>query len=248
MPFDARLHAVKIHCDIVRLAVVAILLSSPQLDAATNTTAKVRTASARSDKLAREVLEELNLARTKPKEYARFVEQFLAKFIDDKTYMDGNAKMTSKEGKKAVQEAIDFLKAAKPIGPLTLSKGLSDAALDHVEDIGPKGLMTHDGTDDSKMEDRMSRYGKWEKTCGENIAAGPNDARPIVIQLIVDDGVPGRGHRKNIYNPDYHVVGVAGGKHKQYRYVCVMDFAGGYKEKNKRSQDKNAKETDPEEQ
>jgi uncharacterized protein YkwD len=43
--------------------------------------------------------------------------------------------------------------------------------------------------------------------------------------LIVDDGVPARGHRKNCFNPDFNVVGIAVGSHKVHKYTCVMDFA-----------------------
>ena len=37
---------------------------------------------------------------------------------------------------------------------------LSNAATDHTKDIGPKGLMGHDGSDNSTLDDRLNKYGK----------------------------------------------------------------------------------------
>ncbi|MBA4388725.1 MAG: CAP domain-containing protein [Verrucomicrobia bacterium] len=219
------------------LSGAAMLLSAGiGLSAGTNNAAGVKTAPG-ADKyilLSSNVLEELNLSRTKPVEYARYVEAHLGTFIDDNTYEHGGQKHRVNEGKKAVQEAIDFLKKVKPVSSLKDADGLAGAAQDHVEDIGPLGIVGHVGSDKSKPEDRMKRYGAWEKTCGENVAFGLKDARAFVIQLIVDDSVPDRGHRKNIFNPDFRLVGVAAGPHKEYGLMCAMDFAGVFKEKKKR--------------
>jgi uncharacterized protein YkwD len=178
-----------------------------------------------------EIVAELNLARTQPKQYADLLRAY-RKFIRG-TYFErpGEVTVVLNEGVKAVDEAIAFLERQKPVPPLLLSKGLSLAAGDHAKDQGVTGQTGHSGSDRSTMGQRIERYGAWQKTAGENIAYGAESARDVVIQLIVDDGVASRGHRKNIFNADFLVVGVAFGTHPGYRTICVQDFAGGYTER-----------------
>jgi uncharacterized protein YkwD len=179
----------------------------------------------------KEVLDELNLARTKPQEYATYLEKRLKDFVGNLTYRMEGQRIISKEGKKAVQEAIDFLKTVQPVGRIEESAGLARAARDHVEDIGPAGLVGHVGTDGSQPEDRIKRYGESQRVEGENVSFGPKSGRENIIQLIVDDGVPDRGHRKAMFEPGLTVAGIACGAHKVYERMCVIDFAGGFKEK-----------------
>lgn len=49
---------------------------------------------------------------------------------------------------------------------------MADAARDHAEDIGPKGIAGHEGSDGSTMQDRIERYGDWSGYIGENISFG----------------------------------------------------------------------------
>ncbi|OGP91702.1 MAG: hypothetical protein A2156_02045 [Deltaproteobacteria bacterium RBG_16_48_10] len=177
------------------------------------------------------VVHELNMARTAPKDYSSFLEQ-CKKYYDKKLLrLPGETPLLTKEGAEAVVEAIRFLHSMKFIYPLTPSKGMSSGARDHVTDQGSSGSTQHKGSDGSQPWDRANRYGTWEKSIGENIAYGSDKARNIVMFLIIDDGVSSRGHRKNIFNPDFRVIGVACGHHATYRTVCVITFAGGYKEK-----------------
>ena len=53
---------------------------------------------------------------------------------------------------------------------------------------------------------------------------------PEFERMLVDDGVRGRGHRKNIFNPIYNVAGAAYGSHARFGSVCSIDFASGYAE------------------
>lgn len=178
-----------------------------------------------------EVITEMNLARTKPAEYAKFVEAHLRSFDGDKIYREGGANIMTQEGTAAVKEAIEFLKKAKPLPALTSSEGLALASRDHVNDTGPQGLTGHNGTDGSKPHERIQRHGKVTSTSGENISYGPDEARSIVMQLIIDDGVPNRGHRTNIFSPKFMTAGVAMGKHKQYKTMCVINYADAFAKK-----------------
>ncbi len=177
------------------------------------------------------VIHEINMARTAPKDYASLLERY-KKYYDKKLLkLPGETPILTKEGAKAVVEAIRFLHSTKSIFPLTPSKGMSLGARDHVKDQGKSGFTRHKGSDGSQVWDRVNRYGTWERSIAENIACGSDKARDIVAFLIVDDGVSNRSHRKDIFNPDFRVIGVAFGSHTAYRTICVITFAGGYKEK-----------------
>lgn len=181
--------------------------------------------------LEKSVLEELNLARTNPQTYAKILQDYRRQFQGRVVKRPGKIDLETTEGTAAVDEAIRELQGRKALPGLRISRGMSLAARDHVKDTGPRGMTGHSGSDGSKPFDRMNRHGKWLRHAGENISYGNDRGRDVVIQLIVDDGVVGRGHRKNIYNPAYEVVGIACGSHKLHGTMCVQTFAGDYQEK-----------------
>lgn len=162
-------------------------------------------------KLENDVLDEINKARTNPKEYA---EKYLVPYVKN-----GSAS-------EAMKECINEMKAMQPLPPLKFGKGLALAAQEWVRLQGPSEYIGHD----------MNLKVRLEKYCyfgfySENISYGYNDARKIVIQLLEDDNVPSRGHRKTILSRAFTHVGIGCGTHKRDRYMCVQDFAERYKDK-----------------
>ncbi len=185
-------------------------------------------------RLEADIVREHNLARENPGQYARYLEELQELFDGRLLKLSGEIALRTQEGVRAVDEAISFLRRAQPIGPVTPSRGMSRGARDHVRDSGPRGRTAHVGTDGSNPWDRVNRYGSWLIAMGENLAYGsydPTDARKVVVQLIIDDGVRSRGHRDNIFNSEFQVIGVSCGEHKRVGSLCVMVYACGYEDR-----------------
>jgi uncharacterized protein YkwD len=186
--------------------------------------------------LAKQVLAEINQARTQPRSYAGFLREFRTHFRGITYSLAGSTtRVQTSEGVKAVDEAIKYLLRVKQLPPLAWSDGLSAAAGDLAEEQGRTGDTGHSGPQSGTMRERVEHHGEWSGRIGENIGYGPEDARSMVMQLIIDDGVPDRGHRKNIFSAGFTTAGVECGSHPRFGSMCVMDFASGFREKaNKR--------------
>src|ERR1051325_3097601 len=143
------------------------------------------------------IIREMNLARQNPALYASYLE------ASRPFYTLGS-----------LDEAVRFLRSARPLPPLVVSPGLCKSAADHCADQAG-GRLGH-----GNPARRMQRYGMWGSAWAENISYGKTTAREIIMQLIVDDGQPARKHRKNIFNPNFNYAGAAYGPHARYRSVC----------------------------
>jgi len=169
----------------------------------------------------------LNNFRKNPKELAKKLELI-------RTYLDPESNILSEpnkiqiqmvEGDAVFKEAIQFLKSLPSLPPLQWDPNLCQSALEHVNDIGPKGLLLYQSSDGTEPEDRIAKYGNFTEPIGENIDFGPNDAMGVIVSLTLDDGEEQRPHRENLFKDDYKKVGIACGPHETEFQMCVMDFA-----------------------
>jgi uncharacterized protein YkwD len=194
-------------------------------------------------RLEKDVILELNKARSNPPRYAELYIRPQARYFRGNAYSPpgpGGRSITTVEGSKAVEECYTAMSRMESVPLLYPREGLSLAAKDHVVDQGAAGTTGHTGGDGSSFDARISRYGKWSGSSAENLSYGNSTGRDIVCRLLIDDGVSSRGHRANNMNKAYVYVGVAAGHHEKYDTMCVIDFAAAYITANNRDEEREA--------
>jgi len=183
--------------------------------------------------LEKSLFDETNKIRANPQSYIPILEAWKARNIPgtNKFKQEDGSILNTNEGVKAVDEAIEYLKSQEPVSELEMSIGLTMAARDHVKDQKENESEGHSGNDGSNPQSRMSRYGVISGLSSENISLGSgyksNNGRDVVMDLIIDDGVPSRGHRTNIFRPELRKTGVACGEQVQWKNICVMNYTDG---------------------
>ena len=176
----------------------------------------------------------INKYRANPRELARHLER-LKKYLDTTTNIlsePDKIQIQMVEGEEVFNEAIQFLKNLRPLEPLQWEDALAASAQEHVDDIGPKGLLLYQSSDGTEPEERITKYGTYLESLGENIDFGPNDAIGVIVSLTLDDGEEERPHRDNLFKNDYKKIGIACGPHQTEFQICVMDLAYDFIPKN----------------
>jgi uncharacterized protein YkwD len=80
------------------------------------------------------------------------------------------------------------------------------------------------------LKTRLAKYGSAGSKTGENIVFYTEAPRNIVLQMIIDDGVKNRMHRKNLFSPNFKLTGISFGKGKTGEGLCVINFVDSFME------------------
>lgn len=182
------------------------------------------------EELKKSILIEHNRLRSDPSSFVPLLEEQMKFFKNDTLYKPKEIAIQTSEGKAAYTEAIKFLKRQKPVKELTFDTRISLACQDHANDIGPRGLISHESSDSKSLVDRFERYFEWDGQCCENIDVGNKIAVNVVISLLVDDGILDRPHRMNMFNPDMKYFGIGCGEHKDFDVITVIDYVSGIRD------------------
>ncbi|WP_431919482.1 CAP domain-containing protein [Nonomuraea jabiensis] len=106
--------------------------------------------------------------------------------------------------------------------PLKHDARLRRAAFGHSADMAKNDYFDHDSQDGRDMVDRIRATGFTGSTLAENIAMGQRTAAEVVKGWMNSDG-----HRRNIMNCSYTLIGVGAAKDAQGKIYWTQDFAAG---------------------
>ena len=167
---------------------------------------------------------EINRARQSPRQYAERLKGVFAAMDANGVYARGTRRIATVEGRAAVDEAVRFLASVEPVPPLRMAGCLNLAAARHAKAKGSIGSSGHFGATGRNPAERASFLTASPVACSENIAYGYDDATEMVAALIVDDAVPGRGHRNNIFDPRMKSFGSGRAAHLLRKTIDVQLF------------------------
>lgn len=201
----------------------------------------------------REMIYEINRLRSNPRSYLQYLSPLLDK-VKTQLKINGRGQRnhsltfstTSSDGKnpgsvdttwyyeneeaiKAITSLISDLKKIKKLSVLQPDNGTYKAAKKHATDQNSHGWnLLHTGSDGSLPEERIHLFSPTMVGSGENIASrwgyANTTPRDIILDLLIDAGIPGYGHRRNLLNPTWTHIACKGEKYKGDQDWWIQDF------------------------
>ena len=147
----------------------------------------------------KEVIRYINLARLYPKKFAQI--EIVTSNSDFEITND-----------QYLNSLVNTLKRMKPVDALYFDESMYQLAKCFAEESGASGYVGHN-----------------RKTCKKGYDAeccsyGNESGRQIVLQLLIDKGVPSLGHRNICLDKYMESIGTNIHSHSKYNFCCVLDF------------------------
>jgi hypothetical protein len=234
-----------------KLILILLLFAGPWLTSTGQAVDKLNTAACASYMKASEIamIREINLLRSDPKGYIKYIDEYAAetkkhpekigsgqmKYSLTFNYelIDGVEKLKRidtvwldkpEDESEAIASLREDLINTPSLNILQPDKGIYEAVKSYARDQDRNAWeLKHIGSDGSWPWDRIRKYSPDMAEGNENIAARFPEptVRQIIIQLLVDTGIPGYGHRYNLLDPRWTHVACfdAGLKEGMYRWL-----------------------------
>lgn len=156
----------------------------------------------------KEILKVINEMRQDP-------QGFLEREV--KPYIENHDLRNNRYARSLIRELRDL----EPLPSFSIDSSLQEMAKTFAVKSGNHGWFGHRNYS-QRFDDCASHLAH----DAENIQYGLQDPLEIVIDLLIDIDVPSLGHRKNLLDPKYTVLGIGFADHKTYGCLTVMAFGG----------------------
>lgn len=155
----------------------------------------------------------VNVFRKNPKKfYSAVIKEFIRQFPE-----------ANKQEVKSLERDIN--KVNTPLPLFVPDAGLIQMSYAHSNDLKRRGgVITHKSSSGKDFGQRIKEAGNYG--CGaENIFIGSDGPLEALIMLLVDYGVPDKGHRLNLLDPAFGRMGLSFSQVATNKTVIVQEFA-----------------------
>jgi hypothetical protein len=129
-----------------------------------------------------------------------------------------------KSKSKSDEECYEYLLTLNSIPLLKPNLDLYRAAKIHANDMASNNMTGHQSSNGKNLKDRLDNLNIDINKIGENCSYGISNALAIVLELLVDE-TESKGHRRNLLDSNFQIVGITLDKHPIWGVSCVQDFS-----------------------
>ena len=146
------------------------------------------------------ILSEINRVRTNPQDYAQWLEEQRQYYDGIWLRLPGEKAIRTNKGRKALEEAIAFLKQQQPLPPLKTSPQAAATATSELENFATANNIQY-------------------------FSYGRKTATGIVMGLVVDELFPDRRRRHSLLSPEAENTGVVCKPDPRYAKICAIAYS-----------------------
>jgi Cysteine-rich secretory protein family len=154
----------------------------------------------------------VNFFRKSPQRfYGTIIKEFLRQFPE-----------ANKPEVKSLEKDIDKIKGSLPL--FIPETGLIKLTQTHSKDLSNRGgVISHKSSSGKDFVQRIKEAGAYR--CGaENIFVGSDNPLEALILLLIDYGVADKGHRLNLLDPSFNLLGLSSSETRNGKTVLVQAF------------------------
>jgi uncharacterized protein YkwD len=167
------------------------------------------------------LLNEHNRLRANPKEYIPILKKYLDS-VDDNNFVSFSCGKKYKlyEGPQVINEAITYIQNLPPKKTLTFDASISKAAQNWADTL----CKDTNQIKLNSLSERLDRFLEWDFSCAENVDFDSSHPRDVLVNLLIDDGIPSRCHRENLFREDMNYIGIGLSNHPQLGKCVVINY------------------------